>query len=181
MGAGDRTGLVVRLLDTVRRILDKAFARWPRGVRDRNTLPTMLWQRSELRNHNAMHNGEKPYERGKAFSHGFSLDSMRPSTQERNRMNFPYVTKLSIKDLTLEKKEGIHPGKCYECPTENSSPSRLLMYNNVRWLSRGKVLERFVECFEEIKKDLPYTQLPIIPQCCHPNPPPPHTGRKCSI
>ncbi|KAK1346447.1 hypothetical protein QTO34_000303 [Cnephaeus nilssonii] len=25
------------------------------------------------------------------------------------------------------------------------------MYNNVRWLSRGKVLERFVECFEEIK------------------------------
>lgn len=27
----------------------------------------------------------------------------------------------------------------------------LLMYNNVRWLSRGKVLERFVECLSEIK------------------------------
>ena len=26
----------------------------------------------------------------------------------------------------------------------------LLMYNNVRWLSRGKVLERFVECLDEI-------------------------------
>ena len=24
------------------------------------------------------------------------------------------------------------------------------MYNNVRWLSRGKVLERFVECLDEI-------------------------------
>ena len=26
----------------------------------------------------------------------------------------------------------------------------LLMYNNVRWLSRGKVLQRFVECLDEI-------------------------------
>ncbi|KAK1346679.1 hypothetical protein QTO34_000539 [Cnephaeus nilssonii] len=33
----------------------------------------------------------------------------------------------------------------------DSTYSGLLMYNNVRWLSRGKVLERFVECFEEIK------------------------------
>ena len=27
----------------------------------------------------------------------------------------------------------------------------LKMYNNVRWLSRGLVLKRFVECFNEIK------------------------------
>lgn len=29
--------------------------------------------------------------------------------------------------------------------------SGLLMYNNVRWLSRGRVLERFVECLDEIR------------------------------
>ncbi|KAK1346383.1 hypothetical protein QTO34_000238 [Cnephaeus nilssonii] len=33
----------------------------------------------------------------------------------------------------------------------DSTYSGLLMYNNVRWLSRGNVLECFVECFEEIK------------------------------
>ncbi|KAI8764104.1 general transcription factor II-I repeat domain-containing protein 2 [Biomphalaria glabrata] len=32
-----------------------------------------------------------------------------------------------------------------------SSYSGLLMYNNVRWLSRGHVLERFVECLDEIR------------------------------
>ena len=32
-----------------------------------------------------------------------------------------------------------------------SAYNGLLMYNNVRWLSRGKVLERFVECLNEIK------------------------------
>ena len=26
----------------------------------------------------------------------------------------------------------------------------LLMYNNVQWLSRGKVMQRFVECLNEI-------------------------------
>ena len=34
---------------------------------------------------------------------------------------------------------------------EESAHNGLLMYNNVRWLSRGKVLERFVECLIEIK------------------------------
>ncbi|CAG4959705.1 unnamed protein product [Colias eurytheme] len=33
----------------------------------------------------------------------------------------------------------------------NSVYNGLLMYNNVRWLSRGSVLERFVECLEEIR------------------------------
>ena len=32
-----------------------------------------------------------------------------------------------------------------------SAHNGLLMYNNVRWLSRGKVLERFVECLNETK------------------------------
>ena len=32
-----------------------------------------------------------------------------------------------------------------------SAYNGLLMYNNVRWLNRGKVLERFVECLNEIK------------------------------
>ena len=40
----------------------------------------------------------------------------------------------------------------------------LLMYNNVRWLSRGRILERFVSCLDEIRlfmgeKRLEYPQL----------------------
>ena len=33
----------------------------------------------------------------------------------------------------------------------DSSYDGLLLYNNVCWLSRGKTLERFVECLNEIK------------------------------
>lgn len=33
----------------------------------------------------------------------------------------------------------------------NSEYNGLLMYNNVRWLSRGNLLERFVACFDEIR------------------------------
>ena len=33
----------------------------------------------------------------------------------------------------------------------DSQYSALIMYNNVRWLSRGQVLNRFVELLEEIK------------------------------
>lgn len=42
---------------------------------------------------------------GKPSVRVLSLDSMRPSTQESNHMNVPYVTKLSIKDLTTEKQD----------------------------------------------------------------------------
>ncbi|XP_073436047.1 general transcription factor II-I repeat domain-containing protein 2-like [Dendrobates tinctorius] len=46
----------------------------------------------------------------------------------------------------------------------DSAYSGLLMYNNVRWLSRGKVLERFVECLKEIKVFLEDKDLGIFPQ-----------------
>ncbi|KAK1345459.1 hypothetical protein QTO34_007916 [Cnephaeus nilssonii] len=46
----------------------------------------------------------------------------------------------------------------------DSTYSGLLMYNNVRWLNRGKVLERFVECFEEIKVFLDDKDLGNFPQ-----------------
>ncbi|KAK1343850.1 hypothetical protein QTO34_014404 [Cnephaeus nilssonii] len=46
----------------------------------------------------------------------------------------------------------------------DSTYSGLLMYNNVRWLSRGKVLERFVECFEKIKVYLDDKDLGNFPQ-----------------
>ncbi|KAK1345753.1 hypothetical protein QTO34_008217 [Cnephaeus nilssonii] len=46
----------------------------------------------------------------------------------------------------------------------DSTYSGLLMYNNVRWLSGGKVLERFVECFEEIKVFLDDKDLGNFPQ-----------------
>lgn len=36
----------------------------------------------------------------------------------------------------------------------NSTYNGLLMYNSVRWLSRGKVLQRFVECLNEINQFL---------------------------
>jgi hypothetical protein len=46
----------------------------------------------------------------------------------------------------------------------DSSNNGLLMYNNVRWLSRGKVIERFVDTFEEIKDFLDRKESLIAPQ-----------------
>jgi hypothetical protein len=46
----------------------------------------------------------------------------------------------------------------------DSSNNGLLMFNNIRWLSRGKVLERFVDNFAEIKTYLDLKQSFIAPQ-----------------
>jgi hypothetical protein len=46
----------------------------------------------------------------------------------------------------------------------DSTYSGLLMFNNVRWPSRGKVLERFVECFEEITAFIENKDLANFPQ-----------------
>jgi hypothetical protein len=49
-----------------------------------------------------------------------------------------------------------------------SSYNGLLMFNNVRWLSRGKVLERFVDCIEEITVFATLKGLEILPKLtCH--------------
>lgn len=69
-----------------------------------------LLHRSELRNPNPMHTGEKPDECGKAFSLGFSLDSMRPCTQERNHMNDPYCDKPFNQRSDL-RKTGERPSR----------------------------------------------------------------------
>jgi hypothetical protein len=47
---------------------------------------------------------------------------------------------------------------------ESDSGNCLLMYNNVRWLSRGKVLERYVDTFEEIKDFLDRKESLIAPK-----------------
>lgn len=60
--------------------------------------------------------------------------------------------------LLLEEVNSIHKG--------------LVMYNNVRWLSRGNLLERFVECLHEIRLFLSenqknYTELTDINWLCN--------------
>lgn len=47
--------------------------------------------------------------------------------------------------LLLEEVNSIHKG--------------LVMYNNVRWLSRDNLLERFVECLDEIRLFLSENQI----------------------
>ena len=46
----------------------------------------------------------------------------------------------------------------------DSSYDGLLLYNNVRWLSRGKTLERFVECLNEIKHFLSIKNVNDFPE-----------------
>jgi hypothetical protein len=45
-----------------------------------------------------------------------------------------------------------------------SSFNGLLMFNNVRWLSRGKVLERFVECIDEVRQFITSKNLENVSQ-----------------
>jgi hypothetical protein len=54
----------------------------------------------------------------------------------------------------------------------NSIHKGLVMYNNVRWLSRGNLLERFVECLHEIRLFLSenqknYTEITDINWLCN--------------
>lgn len=42
--------------------------------------------------------------------------------------------------------------------------NRLRMHSNVRWLSWGKILERFVERYEEIKLDIENKHLEQLPE-----------------
>ncbi|KAK1340860.1 hypothetical protein QTO34_017255 [Cnephaeus nilssonii] len=71
---------------------------------------------------------------------------------------FDFMENISLERKTnfFEKRVGEYQRMEREFSTlsleVDSTYSGLLMYNNVRWLSRGKVLERFVECFEEIKQ-----------------------------
>ena len=46
----------------------------------------------------------------------------------------------------------------------DSSYDGLLLYNNVRWLSRGKTIERFVECLNEIKHFLSMKNVNDFPE-----------------
>ena len=46
----------------------------------------------------------------------------------------------------------------------DSSYDGLLLYNNVRWLSRGKTLERFVECLNEVKHFLSMKNVNDFPE-----------------
>ena len=58
------------------------------------------------------------------------------------------VTKL----VNLISASGLNKRKCLELLNElNSVYNGLLMYNNVRRLRRGKVLQRFGECLDEVK------------------------------
>ena len=57
------------------------------------------------------------------------------------------VTKL----INLISARGLNKRKFQQLLSAvDSIHGGLLMYNNVRWLSRGKVLQRFVECLDEV-------------------------------
>ena len=59
-----------------------------------------------------------------------------------------FVTKL----VNFLSARALNKRKFQELLNEvNSSYNSLLLYNNVRWLSRGNVLQRFVDCLEEIR------------------------------
>ncbi|KAE9532613.1 hypothetical protein AGLY_009694, partial [Aphis glycines] len=68
------------------------------------------------------------------------------------------IEEIKINPLPLKDVNSIHKG--------------LVMYNNVRWLSRGNLLERFVECLHEIRLFLSenqknYTELTDINWLCN--------------
>ncbi|GFX87560.1 general transcription factor II-I repeat domain-containing protein 2A [Trichonephila clavipes] len=62
------------------------------------------------------------------------------------------VIMLVTKIVNLISSQALNKRKCDSLLDEvNSVYNGLLMYNNVCWLSRGNVLQRFVDCLEEIR------------------------------
>ncbi|GFV43055.1 general transcription factor II-I repeat domain-containing protein 2A [Trichonephila clavipes] len=62
------------------------------------------------------------------------------------------VITLVTKIVNLISSQALNKGKFDALLDEvNSVYNGLITYNNVRWLSRGNVLQRFVDCLEEIR------------------------------
>ncbi|GBM85173.1 General transcription factor II-I repeat domain-containing protein 2A [Araneus ventricosus] len=62
------------------------------------------------------------------------------------------VMAVVTKTLNLISSQALNKRKFGALLDEvNSVYNGLLMYNNVRWLSRGNVFQRFVDCLEEIR------------------------------
>ncbi|XP_060864294.1 SCAN domain-containing protein 3-like [Metopolophium dirhodum] len=66
--------------------------------------------------------------------------------------SFDAIIKLVTKIVNFITARGLNKRKFENLLKEVNSVYRgLVMFNNVRWLSRGNVLQRFIECFDEIK------------------------------
>lgn len=66
--------------------------------------------------------------------------------------SFDAIIKLVTKIVNFITARGLNKRKFENVLKEVNSVIRgLVMFNNVRWLSFGNVLQRFIECFDEIK------------------------------
>ena len=78
---------------------------------------------------------------------------------------FNEVMELVVKIVNRILSKGLKHRQCRAFLDKfNSQYPDLLLHNNVRWLSKGRVLERFAACIEEIKiflaeKDCVYQEL----------------------